>query len=230
MTNRGSSCLKAQLIVPDRPMGGRSRCQCQGSHQRAPAMAGESRGRICAVEMHSADLLRAFLRLAPVLICLFSTGSRASETGGYEEQDPIQLLPSEVGERVSSFLSVEAYLAMLQTSKGILEKFQLPLKMELEMLKRDFDESSAADLMHMHVGSAVLAKAKGKQGSLRRLLKELVGKIFAAPDGEVMDACRCALVAGKRLNGMFWNEYVSVVVGDVIKTLILLPTTTKRSG
>ena len=175
-------------------------------------MAGDSRDRVYAVDMHSAGLLRAFFRFAPALSCLFFTGSRASEAEG---QDLIQLLPNEVGWHMSSFLSMGAYLSMLQTSKGILENFQLLLKMELGMLARDFDEKSAAGLMHMRVGSALLAKAKGKQGSLGRLLKKLVDEIFAAPDGEAKDACRCALVADKRLDDIFWGEYVGVTVSQI---------------
>ena len=210
-------------------MGGRPCCRTGAVTAEPQKWPGIHEAGVCAIGMHGAGFFRVFLCFAFTPSCLFFTGSQASEAGGNGGQDPIQLLPSEVGHHTFSFLSVEAYLAMLQASKGILENFQLPLKMELEMLTRDFDEKSAADLMHMRVGGALLAKAQGNvQETLGGLLKELVDEIFAAPDGEVMDACRCALVADKRLDGTFWREYVDVVVSKIADATASREDVTKR--
>ena len=166
--------------------------------------------------MRGAGLLQAFLCFAPALSYLLFTGARASEVEGDGEQDLIPSIPNEVGRHMFSFLSIETYLAMMQTSKRALKDLQLPPKVELGMLARDFGEESAAGLMHTRVKGALMAKAAGKvQETLGGLLKELVDEIFTAPDGEVMDACRCALVADKRLSAAVWEEYVGIAVSDI---------------
>ena len=179
--------------------------------------------------MHWSGFLRAFLCLIPALICLFFTGSQASEVEKDEDQDLIQLLPNEVGRHMFSFLSIGAYLSMMQTSKRVLEDLQLPPKVEFGMLTRGFDEKSTASLMSMRVRGALMAKAAGKvQETLGRLLKELVDELFTAPDGEAMDACRCELVADKRLDGTFWSEYVGVAVSDIAGATASSEDVTKR--